>query len=149
MTLVHLVQAFATIVSKDGCAKRAKMISDSFLQNKVDCKSIVKDQTRKSFLELTEEIVKKGTGKRARAKGYRIGGKTGTGEKIKNGVYSKKLNVSTFVGAFPINQPQYVIAIMLDEPKSQTSATGGVVAAPAVKNVVEKIAPILKIQPSL
>ena len=53
------------------------------------------------------------------------------------------------MGAFPINQPQYVIAIMFDEPKSQTSATGGVFAAPAVKSVVEKIAPILKIQPSL
>jgi cell division protein FtsI (penicillin-binding protein 3) len=93
----------------------------------------------------------KGTGKKAEAPGYMVGGKTGTAEKTLNGGYSKKANLATFVATFPVHDPRYVLAIMVDEPKGQKHssgyATGGWVAAPAVRRIVEQAAPLLGMHP--
>ncbi len=92
-----------------------------------------------------------GTGNFAEARGYMIGGKTGTAEKIHLGDYNKKANLATFVATFPVHDPQYVIVILVDEPKGQKHssgyATAGWVAAPAVRRIVEQIAPMLGILP--
>ena len=95
---------------------------------------------------------KHGTAKKAEAKGYLIGGKTGTAEKLsKNGGYLKKQNIVAFTAAFPINKPQYVITLMIDNPKGQKSSfgyrTAGWVVAPTIKKIVTRIAPILNVKP--
>ena len=67
--------------------------------------------------------------------------------------FKKNFNLSSFVGAFPINDPQYLILVLIEKPKPQIEklhhhfTTGGQVAAPVVKEIVNKIAPILNIHP--
>jgi len=92
-----------------------------------------------------------GTGKNAEVKGYEVGGKTGTSEKVGGGGYRKKALFSTFVGAFPMSEPKFLIVFSLDEPKgiAETGgyATAGMVAAPSVKTIVERIVALYGILP--
>jgi cell division protein FtsI (penicillin-binding protein 3) len=96
-------------------------------------------------------VVERGTGKRADAPGYLVGGKTGTAEKQVAGHYARHKLISSFVGAFPINAPRYLILAVLDEPKGTKEtfnyATGGWVAAPVVKHVVERMGPLVGMTP--
>ena len=101
--------------------------------------------------KLMRLVVSKGTGRNAAARGYRVGGKTGTAEKQEAGGYREKALISSFVGAFPMDDPRYVVLAVLDEPKgteaSNNYATGGWVAAPAVGRIIERMAPLLGIAP--
>ncbi|MCE2516841.1 MAG: penicillin-binding protein 2 [Alphaproteobacteria bacterium] len=94
---------------------------------------------------------KRGTGKKANAKGYVVGGKTGTSEKHKVGGYDKKLNIASFAATFPAHDPRYVVVVMVDEPKGQKFShgfsTGGWVAAPAVRRFITRAAPLLNVAP--
>ncbi|MSP52087.1 MAG: penicillin-binding protein 2 [Alphaproteobacteria bacterium] len=96
-------------------------------------------------------VVAKGTGSKAAVPGYNVGGKTGTAEKIGIGGYRAKALLSSFVGAFPINAPKYLVLVILDEPhgnaKSQGYATGGWTAAPAAGRVIARIGPLLGLSP--
>jgi cell division protein FtsI (penicillin-binding protein 3) len=96
-------------------------------------------------------VVLSGTGRNADVPGLRIGGKTGTAEKIIGGRYSRNARVSSFIAAFPIDAPRYVVLAMVDEPQGNASthfyATGGWVAAPVIRRVSERIAPILGVEP--
>ena len=97
---------------------------------------------------------KHGTAKKAEVNGYLVGGKTGTAEKVKpTGGYFKEKNIVAFTGAFPMNSPKFIITIMIDNPKGQKFSNGyrtaGWVAAPVVKELVTRIAPILGIKPQL
>ena len=99
-------------------------------------------------------VVTKGTGKNAEkagAAGFRLGGKTGTGEKPEAGGYSRNANVTTFAGAFPMEAPKYVVIAMLDSPQGTKETygfkTAGWNAAPLVGRVVHRVAPILGVMP--
>lgn len=97
-------------------------------------------------------VVEDGTGKKAAAEGYMVGGKTGTSEKVNDrGGYNKKALFNTFVAGFPMQNPRYVVQIMIDEPKGQKStygfATAGWTAAPAIGRVINRIAPLLGVPP--
>ncbi len=96
-------------------------------------------------------VVMKGTGRKADAPGYRLGGKTGTAEKARDGGYARRSLVSTFAGAFPMDDPRYVIVAMLDEPKGTKDtygfATAGWTAAPIVSRTVSRIGPLLGVVP--
>lgn len=113
---------------------------------------VVKAQTAQRMRQLLRLVVTDGTGSKADVKGYRVGGKTGTAEKIVNGRYDSKKKISSFVGVFPMDAPRYVVFIMVDEPKGQKRtwgyATGGWVAAPAVARVITSMAAILGIPPA-
>lgn len=89
----------------------------------------------------------------AKAPGYRIGGKTGTAEKVVNGRYDKSKNLTVFTGAFPMDDPQYVVMVMLDEPQATPEtygfSTSGWNAVPTAGNVIARIAPLLGIEPIL
>ena len=94
-----------------------------------------------------------GTGTKADVIGYPVIGKTGTAEKISTtGGYNHKSIISSFIGAFPAQNPEYVVYVMVDEPKPNKKispyATGGVVGAPAVGDIVRQIAPILDVKPT-
>ncbi len=98
-------------------------------------------------------VVMKGTGKKADAPGYRIGGKTGTAQKLINGHYSQTINLTSFAGVFPMDDPRYVIVVMLDEPKAMPETYGFTTAgwnvAPVVSRTVSRIAPMLGVAPEM
>lgn len=112
---------------------------------------VVKKDTSDMIRKLLRKVVDEGTGSMAAAKGYLVGGKTGTAEKLVDGKYDRKSRLSSFLGAFPMHDPKYVIFVMLDEPKGTKDtfgiATGGFTAAPVVSKVISKIAPVLGIMP--
>ena len=109
-------------------------------------------ETSKKIRGLMELVVKHGTGKNAAVAGYRVGGKTGTAEKQAAGRYRKKALISSFVGAFPMDKPRYVVFAMVDEPNGNKRtfnyATGGWVAAPMVGKIIERMAPLMGMAPT-
>jgi cell division protein FtsI (penicillin-binding protein 3) len=142
-TFVHVAQAMAALINESGKIAPATLFKSS---EGISTK-IISDDTRKMLRDLLLEVVKNGTGRKAKSKEYNIGGKSGSAEKSQNGGYNKKLNISSFVAAFPIEKPKYIIAIMIDEPRSEGFVTGGIVVAPIMKKVIERIGPILNIEP--
>ena len=114
---------------------------------------VLKAQTSAAMLKMMRLNVLKGTAKRAEAEGYRVGGKTGTAEKVVNGRYSTSALLTSFLAAFPTDAPEYFVLVMLDEPQrvaaSNNHATAGVNAAPTAARIIERIAPILGVAPRL
>jgi cell division protein FtsI (penicillin-binding protein 3) len=112
---------------------------------------VVSEATSAEMRELLRLVVDSGTGKAANVPGYLVGGKTGTAEKQQGRHYSANARLASFVAAFPMNAPRYALLIMIDEPKPNASsygyATGGWVAAPAVGRVIQRMAPLLGIEP--
>jgi cell division protein FtsI (penicillin-binding protein 3) len=112
---------------------------------------VLSERTSADMRRLLRLVVEQGTGTKAAAPGYVVGGKTGTAEKVSGRSYARKALLSSFVGAFPIHDPQYVVLVMVDEPKGNKKsfgfATGGWVAAPVVSRIVQRSAPILGVQP--
>lgn len=101
---------------------------------------------------LMRMVVAEGTGGKAEAPGYLVGGKTGTAEKNVNGRYVRGTLLTTFAAAFPITDPKYVVVAMLDEPhgipESYGYATAGWTAAPVISRVISRMAPLLGILPA-
>jgi cell division protein FtsI (penicillin-binding protein 3) len=87
----------------------------------------------------------------AKAKGYYLGGKTGTAEKVVNGRYSKKQVLNSFTAVLPMDNPQFQVLVMLDEPKALPEThgfiTSGWNAVPTGGNVIARIAPLLGLEP--
>lgn len=108
---------------------------------------VVSLQTSQAMRKLFRLVVTEGTAKAANIPGYIVGGKTGTANKQKGRSYAQNARMSSFVGAFPMQDPRYMVYILLDEPKGNKKtygfATGGWVAAPAVGRIIARIAPIL------
>lgn len=98
-------------------------------------------------------VVMKGTGRKADAPGYRVGGKTGTAQKIIDGHYSKTINITSFAGVFPMDDPRYVVVVMLDAPHATPETYGFTTAgwnvAPVVSKTISRIAPMLGIAPDM
>jgi len=111
---------------------------------------VITAKTSERIRRLLRLVVAKGTGRNAAAEGYLVGGKTGTAEKVVGRRYKKKALMSSFIGAFPMNAPRYVVFAMIDEPsgtkKTFGYATGGWVAAPVVGKVIARIGPILGVR---
>jgi cell division protein FtsI (penicillin-binding protein 3) len=114
---------------------------------------VFSEETSYKMRALLRLVVMRGTGKQANAPGYRIGGKTGTAQKIINGHYSQTINLTSFAGVFPMDDPRYVIVVMLDEPKATKETFGFTTAgwnvAPVVSRTVSRIAPMLGVQPDM
>jgi cell division protein FtsI (penicillin-binding protein 3) len=114
---------------------------------------VVSAETSAAVVKLMRENVLRGSGKRADAEGYRVGGKTGTAEKVVNGRYARHSLLNSFLSVFPTDDPQYVVLVTLDEPQRVEAtnwvSTAGRNAAPTVGKVVARIAPILGVQPRL
>lgn len=92
-----------------------------------------------------------GTGRRAEVAGYRVGGKTGTAEMPGRGGYQEKAVVASFLGAFPMEAPQYLVLVMLFEPKGTAESAGEILAgrnaAPTAGRVIARVAPLLGVRP--
>ncbi len=149
---LQLTSAVAT-VANGGIALPATM-----LRQPDASKDVAKEGTRVFSPETSERmrrllrlVVAQGTGRNAAAKGYLVGGKTGTAEKIATKGYARKSLRASFVGAFPMQDPRYAVFVMLDEPKGDKKsfgyATGGWVAAPLVSRIVTRMAPLVGVAP--
>lgn len=113
-------------------------------------KRIVSAETSKQLNYLMRINVLDGANKKANAEGYLVGGKTGTAEKIVNGRYVKNQNINFFVGVFPVDDPKYLVYVILDDPKgikeTYNFTAAGWNAAPTAAHIVEKIAGILEVE---
>ncbi len=151
VSLVHLASAIAT-ASGNGQFIQPTLIKRAVGETPMQIRVFSEDTARavRSMMRLVVSH-KDGTGNFAEARGYMVGGKTGTAEKITKGGYDKKANITTFVATFPVHDPRYVLAILIDEPKGQKHsfgyATAGWVVAPAVRRIVEQVAPNLGVLP--
>ncbi len=112
---------------------------------------IIKPETSEKMRYLFRLNVLQGTAGKADVIGYRVGGKTGTAEKVINGRYSKDKSLASFIGAFPMDHPKYAIFVMLDEPEALPETygftTAGWNAVPTAAHVIERIAPLLGVVP--
>jgi len=111
-------------------------------------KQVLSPATSSRIRYLMRRNVLRGTGRRAAAPGYMVGGKTGSADKYTG---RRKGLLSSFIGAFPMHRPRYVLLVMLDEPrgnkKTNFKATGGLVAAPTFARIVQRVAPLLGVRP--
>ncbi len=114
-------------------------------------KQVIKPETSIKMRYLMRLNAEVGSAKESNVKGYYIGGKTGTAEKVINGRYSKTKLMTDFMAILPADKPQYMLLIMLDEPQPTKEthgyATAGWNAGPTAAKVIERIAPLLDIEP--
>ena len=111
---------------------------------------VLKAETSAKMRELLYINAQEGSGRRARVPGYNVGGKTGTAEKAVKGGYATDKRINSFLAAFPIDAPKYVVLVVLDEPKveeGQVYATAGMNSAPTVANIISRIGPMLDVKP--
>lgn len=149
VTPLHLASAYAALVN--GGIWRPATLEKVPAGQAVKGRRVFKPATSARMRQLLRLIVSDGTGRKANAAGFRVGGKTGSAEKPGAGGYRKTSLVATFAAAFPMDKPRYVIIAMLDEPKG-TAATSGQRtaawnAAPVVGRVVPRIGPLLGVVP--
>lgn len=109
--------------------------------------NVISPETSKTVRFALESVVSNGTGRPAYLDGYRVGGKTGTAQKVKNGVYMVGNYIVSFIGFLPADNPQVVVYVAIDYPKGVTQY-GGTVAGPIAKNILEDSAIALNVQKS-
>ncbi len=139
-----------------GILNDGKMVPPTFMRRSIDeadvlAKNIVKPSVSANMRELFRLNATDGSASKANVPGYRVGGKTGTAEKVVNKRYSKDQRLASFIGAFPMDKPRYAILVMLDEPKPLPEtygfATAGWNAVPTAGLIIERIAPLLGVAP--
>ena len=149
VTPLHLASAYAALVN--GGIWRPATLEKVPAGKAVKGRRVFKAATSARMRQLLRLIVSDGTGRKANAAGFRVGGKTGSAEKPGAGGYRKNSLVATFAAAFPMDKPRYVIIAMLDEPKGTAAASGQRTAAwnaaPVVGRVVPRIGPLLGVVP--
>ncbi len=149
VTPLHLASAYAAMVN--GGIWRPATVHKLAPGAAPRGRRVFKASTSARMRQLLRTITLYGTGKKADAPGYRIGGKTGSAEKPGDGGYRKTTLVSTFAAAFPMDRPRYVVIAMLDEPKGTVASsfqrTAGWTAAPIVGRLVPRVGPMLGVLP--
>ena len=150
VTPMHLVRGIATLVG-DGREVGMTLVKGGNAKKKQG-DQVVTENTSLMMRKLMRMVVQHGTASRADVQGYRVGGKTGTAEKVQaGGRYNDHAKLASFVGVFPTDKPQYVVLVMIDEPRGNKStygyATGGWVSAPVVGRIVSRMGPMMGISP--
>lgn len=146
---LHLACAYAALVN-GGLYRPATMLK--LREDQIPAgRRVFSAATSARMRQLLRLIVLDGTGRSADAPGYRVGGKTGSAEKAVGGGYAHHSLVTTFAAAFPMDNPRYVIVVMMDEPKGNAEThglrTAAWNAAPVVRRVIERAAPMLGVFP--
>jgi len=150
---LQFVNAFNSVIN-GGKFKYSTLIKNKNYDNNFSSE-VISENTSVRVRKLLREVVrnKEGSGDSANIDGFSIGGKTGTAIKVKGKRYikDKKENITSFVGFFPSYDPQYLVFIMVDEPKpikeTNNDVTGGWVAAPTVKKIINEMIPKLRVEP--
>ena len=110
-------------------------------------RKVISEETSKLVRYALESVVANGSGRSAYIENYRVGGKTGTAQKVQNGVYMDGNYILSFIGFMPADDPKIVAYVAIDHPQGVTQY-GGVVAAPIAKSVLETAISVLDIEPS-
>ncbi|WP_028746292.1 peptidoglycan D,D-transpeptidase FtsI family protein [Rhizobium mesoamericanum] len=143
-----------TAVAGAALVNGGKLIEPTFLpRNREQADEVAEVVVKKTTSDDVRYLFKlngiKGSGRNADVPGFNVGGKTGTADKVVNGRYASNLNFNAFLAAFPIDDPKYVVLTFCDEPhngeKGQNIAA--YTAAPMVKNIIARAAPILGVEP--
>ena len=146
---LHLASAVAAVVN--GGTLHPPTLLKREPEARPEGKRVLSRATSDKMRRLMRLVVAEGTGSKAAAAGYLVGGKTGTAEQAGRGGYRKKHLLSSFVAAFPMHRPRYVVLALLDQPrgtrKTHGYATGGWVAAPVIGKTVARIGPLLGVEP--
>ena len=124
-----------------------KQIGDTQLTSTIIRKNVVSQETSNTINMMMEEVVSVKGGKESFVEGYRIGGKTGTAQKYENGVIANGKYVSSFIGTYPADNPEYVMLLCVDEPSSG-AYYGSVVASPYAKQIFSGMFDYKNIKPS-
>ena len=150
VTPLHLATGYATLFN-GGIWRPATLLKVDRNHPVAKGRRVFTEDTSYKMRALLRLVVTQGTGHKADAPGYRVGGKTGTAEKLLNGHYTSSAVVTTFAGVFPMDEPRYVIVAMLDDPKATKDTygfhTAGWNVAPVVSGTIGRIAPMLGVHP--
>lgn len=152
------VQPLQLIAASAALVNGGRYITPTFLKRDAALiddysRQLLSADTSRKMRYLFRLNVEKGTARKAKAEGFAVGGKTGTAEKVVGGRYSKKHRFNSFLGAFPMDDPEYVIIVSIDEPQplpeTHGYATSGWNAVPTAGKVISRIAPLLGLRPRL
>lgn len=151
ITPLQLANAYATLVN--GGIWRPTTLLKVAPGQAAAGERVLSEATSHRMRQLLRLVVLKGTGSRADAPGYRVGGKTGTAEIADAGGYDKHRNVATFAAVFPMDNPRYVVVTMLDAPHATAQTYGWTTAAwnavPVANRVIQRIGPLLGVLPDV
>jgi stage V sporulation protein D (sporulation-specific penicillin-binding protein) len=115
--------------------------------NPTKIRQVISSESSSLVRYALESVVANGTGKNAYIENYRVGGKTGTAQKVSDGSYMVGNYIVSFIGFTPADNPEVVVYVAIDNPKGVTQY-GGTVAAPVAKNVLQSAIDILGIEPT-
>ncbi len=149
VTPLQLVQGVATLVN--GGVNHPLTLLNRPGGEPIPGEAVIKPKTSDQVRSLMRMVVTEGTGKKADVAGYDVGGKTGTAEKAAAGGYKKKSVLASFISAFPMDNPRYVVLATIDEPQGTKETynfiTAGWNAAPTAGRIIAQIAPLLGLMP--
>jgi len=141
VTLLQMARAYG-VFANDGELKPLTLLKQ---KEPAIGQQIISAQTAQQMRDMLELVVQVGgTAPKAQVMGYRVAGKTGTAQKVENGVYAHGRYISSFIGMAPASKPRLIVAVMIDEP-SAGQYYGGAVAAPVFSSVVAGVLRLLAI----
>lgn len=111
----------------------------------IEVRKVISQNTSEKVRYALESVVALGSGRNAYIEGYRVGGKTGTAQKVNNGVYMVGNYITSFIGFLPADNPEIVLYVAIDNPKG-ISAYGGTVAAPIARTILNDAINALNIE---
>ncbi|MCC3867374.1 stage V sporulation protein D [Terrisporobacter mayombei] len=153
VTPMQLITAVCSIIN-DGNRMEPRLVK-AYTDNKgnitkevdpVQVKQVISKETSAQMREIMESVVTEGGGKIAYLPGYRLGGKTGTAQKVINGAYAQGHYACSFVGMAPANDPQIVVLAIVDEPTG-VMQFGSTTAGPIIKEVMSNTLKYLGVEP--
>lgn len=150
VTAIQQVSAVSAIINNGNLYTPyiVMQVDDKIIDKKLKKDNIITSETSSHVRYALESVVANGSGRNAYIENYRIGGKTGTAQKVgEDGKYMTNNYILSFIGFLNSENPEYVVYIALDNPKGVTQY-GGVVSAPIAKKVFENIISIYDIKPS-
>lgn len=150
VTPIQMINAISVIANKGRLM--TPYIVDSIIDDKENIveefkpimkRQVVSEKTANEVMDMLEKTVTEGTGRRAYVPGYRVGGKTGTAQKIINGAYADNKYISSFGGIAPVDDPKIAVLVIVDEPTG--IYYGGTVAGPYARFVIENTLQYLEV----
>lgn len=152
VTPLHLARAFAALAN--GGVMHPVTLLKKQPGAPIAGQRVVSEATSARMRQLMRLVVLQGTGTNANAPGLRVGGKTGTAEKVNQaGGYDRNANITVFAGVFPIDHPRYMTLVVLDDARPTKASygfkTAGWMTAPLAKRIIARIGPLLGVQPDL